>query len=115
MPSASKVSWAQLRVGVMALVALAILFVLVILLTGNKSLFSKEITVYTFLEDSAAITEGSAVRLNGILVGKISKVGLSGENSPKRIIQLDLAIDQDNSGDSGGFAGVDWCREPVGN
>ena len=95
MPSASKVSWAQLRVGVMALVALAILFVLVILLTGNKSLFSKEITVYTFLEDSAAITEGSAVRLNGILVGKISKVGLSGENSPKRIIQLDLAIDQD--------------------
>ncbi len=28
MPSASKVSWAQLRVGVMALVALAILFVL---------------------------------------------------------------------------------------
>lgn len=95
MPSASKVSWAQLRVGVMALVALAILFVLVILLTGNKNLFSKEITVYTFLEDSAAITEGSAVRLNGILIGKIAKVGLSGENSPKRIIRLDLAIDQD--------------------
>ena len=95
MPSASKVSWAQLRVGVMALVALAILFVLVILLTGNKNLFSKEITVYTYLDDSAAITEGSAVRLNGILIGKIGKVGLSGENSPKRIIRLDLAIDED--------------------
>jgi phospholipid/cholesterol/gamma-HCH transport system substrate-binding protein len=95
MPSASKVSWAQLRVGVMALVALAILFLLVFLLTGNKNLFSKEMVVYTYLDDSAAITEGSAVRLNGFLVGKIAKVSLSGESVPKRIIRLDLAIDED--------------------
>ncbi|MFN7651544.1 MAG: MlaD family protein [Acidobacteriota bacterium] len=82
----------------MAFVALAILFVLVFLLTGNKSLFSKELMVYTLLDDSAAITEGSAVRLNGILIGKISKVGLSGENSPNRIIRLELAIDEDKIG-----------------
>ena len=54
--------------------------------------------VYTLLDDSAAITEGSAVRLNGILIGKISKVGLSGENSPNRIIRLELAIDEDKIG-----------------
>lgn len=98
MPSAAKVSWAQLRVGVMAFVALAILFLLVFLLTGNKSLFSKEVVVYTLLDDSSAITEGSAVRLNGILVGKIAKVGLSGENVPNRIIKLDLSIDADKLG-----------------
>jgi phospholipid/cholesterol/gamma-HCH transport system substrate-binding protein len=95
MSSAAKVSWAQLRVGILAAVALFILAVLVFLLTGNKSLFSKEVTVYTYLDDSAAITEGSAVRLSGILIGKIGAVGLSGENQPNRRIKLDLVIDQD--------------------
>lgn len=94
--TSSKVSWAQLRVGIMAVVAFAILAVLLFLLTGNKSLFSKEVTIYTFLDDSAAITEGSAVRLNGIQIGSIARVGLSGENKPNRIIRLDLLINAAN-------------------
>jgi phospholipid/cholesterol/gamma-HCH transport system substrate-binding protein len=98
MSSAAKVSWAQLRVGILAAVALFILAVLIFLLTGNKSLFSKEVTVYTYLDDSAAITEGSAVRLSGILIGKIGSVGLSGENRPNHRIKLDLVIDQDKLG-----------------
>ncbi|HEU0119930.1 MAG TPA: MlaD family protein [Bryobacteraceae bacterium] len=95
MPSAAKVSWAQLRVGILAAISLTILAVLIFLLTGNKNLFAKEVTVYTFLDDSAAITEGSAVRLSGIAIGKIGKVALSGENKPNRRIKLDLIIDQD--------------------
>lgn len=95
MPSAAKVSWAQLRVGILAVVALLILAVLIFLLTGNKSLFAKEVTIYTYLDDSAAITEGSAVRLSGIAIGKIGRVGLSGENKPNRRIKLDLIIDED--------------------
>lgn len=79
----------------MAAVALAILATLVILLTGNKSLFAKEVTVYTYLDDSAAVSEGSAVRLNGIAIGKIEKVALSGENQPNRRVRLDLLIEQD--------------------
>lgn len=95
MPSAAKVSWAQLRVGLLAAVALFILAVLMFLLTGNKSLFADEVTIYTFLDDSAAITEGSAVRLSGIAIGKIGRVSLSGENKPNRRIKLDLIVDQD--------------------
>jgi len=64
-------------------------------LTGNKSIFAKEATIYTYLDDSAAITEGSAVRLSGIAIGKIAKVSLSGENKPNRRIKLDLVITQD--------------------
>lgn len=94
MPSAAKVSWAQLRVGLLAAAALAILASLVFLLTGNQSLFAKEVTIYTYLDDSAAITEGSAVRLSGIAIGKIGKVALSGENRPNRRIRLDLVVDQ---------------------
>jgi phospholipid/cholesterol/gamma-HCH transport system substrate-binding protein len=95
MPSAAKVSWAKLRVGVLAAVAFVILAVLIFLLTGNKSIFAKEVTIYTYLDDSAAITEGSAVRLSGIAIGKIGRVALSGENRPNHRIRLDLVIDLD--------------------
>ncbi len=36
MPSAKKVKWAQLRVGIMAVVAMFLLGMLVFLLTGTK-------------------------------------------------------------------------------
>jgi phospholipid/cholesterol/gamma-HCH transport system substrate-binding protein len=94
MPSTKKVAWAQLRVGLMAIGALALLFVLVFLLTGNKSLFAKTAMLYTYLDDSAALTVGSAVRLNGIVVGKVTEVALSGEKTPNRIVRLSLEIDK---------------------
>ncbi len=94
MPSAEKVSWAKLRVGITGLVSLALLGFLVFLLTGNKSLFSSEVTVFTYMDDSSAMTEGSPVRLNGIEVGKLKKIELSGENAPQRIIRVTMAIDE---------------------
>src|SRR5262249_52465437 len=48
MPEAKKVSWAQLRVGIMAAVAMAILGVLIFLLTGSGDLFARYGTIYTY-------------------------------------------------------------------
>lgn len=93
MPSPQKVRWSQLRVGIMAIAALFLLAVLIVLLTGSENPFSRKSIVYTYLGDSAAMTEGSAVRLNGILVGKVKKIGLSGETVPERVIKMDLEID----------------------
>ena len=45
MPSAKKVRWAQLKVGVMAVFALALVAVLVFLMTGNKKFFGTKVTV----------------------------------------------------------------------
>lgn len=94
MPSPKKVAWAQLKVGIMALLALVVLATLIVLLTGAQNPFSKKNVVYTFLGDSAAMTEGSAVRLNGILIGKVSRISLSGESDPRRVIRMDLEIDE---------------------
>jgi ABC-type transporter Mla subunit MlaD len=66
MPRTAKVAWSQLKVGVMALLALAILFALVFLLTGADNPFADKATLYTYMRDSAAMTVGSGVRLNGI-------------------------------------------------
>ena len=49
MPSAKKVAWAELKVGVMALVAMILLGFLVFLITGSTTLFSDKVTLYTYL------------------------------------------------------------------
>jgi phospholipid/cholesterol/gamma-HCH transport system substrate-binding protein len=88
----NKASWARLKVGLMAMAALAILAVLIFLLTGNSNPFISKVIIYTYLEDSAAMTENSAVRLNGIQIGKVKKIGLSNLKDPGKIIRMDLEI-----------------------
>jgi len=94
MPTTSKSSWAQLKVGIMAAVALLILAFLIVLMSGVNPLFRRTTEVFTYLPDSAAMTEGATpVRLNGILIGKVKKVELSGSSDPGRIVKLTLSID----------------------
>jgi|GEM_PF-535803 len=94
MPTTSKSKWAQLKVGIMAMVALLLLAFLIILMSGVNPLFRRTTDVYTYLSDSVAMTEGATpVRLNGILIGKVKKIELSGSTDPSRIVKITLSID----------------------
>lgn len=93
MPSAKKVKWAQLRVGVMAIGAMIVLAVLIFLLTGTKKLFARKAVLHTYLDDAAALAVGAPVRLNGIIVGDVVKVELSGSKTPRRAVRIDLSVD----------------------
>jgi phospholipid/cholesterol/gamma-HCH transport system substrate-binding protein len=95
MPSPQKVKWAQLRVGIVAAVAMIIAAVLIFLLTGNGSIFTRTAILRTYLDDSAGMAEGSPVRLNGILVGSIEKVALSGERVKGRIVVISMRVKRD--------------------
>jgi phospholipid/cholesterol/gamma-HCH transport system substrate-binding protein len=92
MPSSAKAKWSELRVGLMAVAAMAILGFLIFLMTSSKGFFKSESEVYTYMDDSAAIVEGAPVRLNGILIGRITKVALSGETDPRRTVRLTLRV-----------------------
>src|SRR6185369_4584143 len=93
MPSPERTRWAQLKVGVMAMLALLILAALIILTSGVNPLFRRSADVFTYLPDSVAMTEGATpVRLNGIPIGKVKKIELSGSTDPGRIVKLTLSI-----------------------
>lgn len=94
MPSPQKVAWSQLRVGIMAIVALSLLAVLIFLMTGADNPFEEKATLYTYMMDSAAMTEGSAVRLNGILIGKVKKIEITGDPDNARAVKMTLMIDR---------------------
>ena len=93
MPSAQKVKWARLRAGLLAVGAMLVLAILVFLLTGSKKLFAPKATIYTYMGDSAALAVGAPVRLNGILLGNVAKVGLSGQTVKRRVVRIEMSVD----------------------
>jgi phospholipid/cholesterol/gamma-HCH transport system substrate-binding protein len=99
MPSAAKTHWSQLKVGIVAAIALLILAFLVITMAGSNPLFRKTAIAYTYFDDSFAMAVGATpVRLNGILIGKVSNVELSGETTPNRTVRVSLALNDDALG-----------------
>lgn len=75
----------------MAFVALSILSVLFYLLASGD-FFQRRVTLRTHMSDTTGMIKGSPVRLNGILVGKVSRIGLSASKDPLRIVELEMSI-----------------------
>lgn len=94
MPSAKKVSWAQLRVGMTAIVALALTGFLIYLLTGKTPLFMREAVLYTYFADAAAVAIGAPVRVNGIDAGHVKNVVLSGFAEKNRRVRIEMVVDE---------------------
>ncbi len=95
MPAAKKVQWAQLRVGVMAIVAMIILAVLIWLFTSQKPVWQSHAKIYTYMRDSAALAKGAPVRLNGILIGNVTATELSGLKQPDKVVRVVMDVQRD--------------------
>jgi hypothetical protein len=91
MPSTPSVGWAKLRVTTVAVAALAILFVLVLLLSGG-TLFSPKVTVYLNVPDATGLATGADVRVDGIDVGTTAQISLARSAVPARAVRLTLSI-----------------------
>src|SRR5690349_2986931 len=93
MRSRQRVKWAQLRAFSVCVVAVAILGVLLYLLTGG-TLLTEKAALYLYVSDATGVAEGSPVRVNGIQVGKVDRVALSGSRDPKRVVRITLRIER---------------------
>jgi phospholipid/cholesterol/gamma-HCH transport system substrate-binding protein len=93
MPDHTKVRWSQLRVGLIAITAFAILFVMVFLLTSAKGgLFKRSALLRTYMDDASGLGDGAPVRLNGIAIGYLDGLELTGSRDPKRAVGFDMKV-----------------------
>jgi phospholipid/cholesterol/gamma-HCH transport system substrate-binding protein len=115
MPSIEHVRWAKFRVAVVTVAALVILAVLLYLLTGG-SMFTEKTTLYVYIPDATGLTQASPVRVDGITVGKVGAVDLSGSQNPKRVVRVTLLVARDTLGaiPTESFAQLSF-EDPVGN
>jgi phospholipid/cholesterol/gamma-HCH transport system substrate-binding protein len=95
MPSKQKVSFAQLKVGVLGIVAMSCVALVIFLLTGDMQWFRRQIPLHLYTSDASGLNAGAPVRINGIGAGKVERVGLSGETDPRRVIKVDFLVDED--------------------
>jgi phospholipid/cholesterol/gamma-HCH transport system substrate-binding protein len=94
MPSARQVNWAKFRASAVILAGLLILGTVAFLLTGGTFLEPKT-QVYLYLPDATGVSPGSPVRVDGIGVGKVSLVELSGSSEPNRVVKVTMSIGRD--------------------
>ena len=95
MASKDKTSLAQLRVGILGIIALFFVALLIFLLTGSMDWFEKKVPLHVYLADAAGLTGGAPVRINGIQAGKVNTVELSGETNPQKVIKVDFDVTED--------------------
>jgi phospholipid/cholesterol/gamma-HCH transport system substrate-binding protein len=88
----TKAKWARLKVGVLAIASMTILAILIFLITGQTNLFESHVVVYSYLADAAALTIGAPVNLNGIPIGKVKSITLSGSKDPQRLVRVEMEI-----------------------
>jgi len=88
----TKANWARLKVGLMALAAMSILAIVIFLVTGQTNIFESKAVLYTYLSDAAALTIGAPVNLDGIPIGKVKQIILSGAKDPQRLVRIEMEI-----------------------
>ena len=93
--TSKKTGWAQLRVGLLAMAAFALLAALIYYITSSTSMFESRSKVYSYLDTSGGLLKNAAVRLNGVLIGKVVDIGFSGDKNPERTIKVTFEIVDD--------------------
>ena len=79
MPRTRSLAWAELRIGLLTIAAVAITVITVFMLTGSRGFFWQRYSLKTRFSNVAGLKSGSPVRVAGVEVGSVDSVQLAGE------------------------------------
>src|SRR5262249_36670398 len=80
MPRTRSLAWAELKTGVMTIVAIVIAGLIIFTLTGARGFFWQRYHLKTRFGNVAGLKTGSPGRLAGVEIGSVNDVDLIGEN-----------------------------------
>jgi len=95
MPSRRVVIWAQFRVFMVTVCALSIIGVLFYKLTGG-TLLEPKVALRIYIPDATGLAKSSPVRVDGIDVGKVRSVELTGSTDPNRIVEVVMTVEAEH-------------------
>ena len=83
MPSRKEIQWSQLRVGALVLVAMAVLVMLILLMSGSSGgLFRPKLVLRSYFENAAGVKAGAPVTLEGVTIGNVIQVRVVPDRNP---------------------------------
>ena len=92
MPQRQRLNWAQLRVGTMVIISLAILAIGIFFISGQVGFFSRRYTLKAYISEAGGLREGAQVRLAGVAVGNIGKVQISPYPESARAVEIVMGV-----------------------
>jgi len=82
-PSRKELQWSQLRVGLLVLVAIAVLIGLIFLMSGSSGgLFARKLVMRSYFENAAGLKVGAPVTLEGVTIGNVVHIRVVPEREP---------------------------------
>jgi phospholipid/cholesterol/gamma-HCH transport system substrate-binding protein len=94
MPQRKQVTWAQLRVGTLVLVSLAILAVGIFFISGQVGILGRRYTLKSYFTGARGLREGAQVRLAGIGVGNVERIEISPYPERERAVEVVMRVRQ---------------------
>jgi phospholipid/cholesterol/gamma-HCH transport system substrate-binding protein len=95
MKRSSRLTWDQLRVGLVILLALVVVGIAIFKLGQAANLFAKRYELIAYLPDANGLKEGGSVMVAGQLVGTVTKIEfLPVDADTTRNLKLTLAVDE---------------------
>jgi phospholipid/cholesterol/gamma-HCH transport system substrate-binding protein len=79
MPRTRSLAWSELKIGILAVVALVLASVLIFLLSGEGGFFWQQYSIKTMFDNIAGLKAGAPVRVSGVEIGAVSDVNFVGE------------------------------------
>jgi phospholipid/cholesterol/gamma-HCH transport system substrate-binding protein len=79
MPRTRSLAWAQLKIGIVALVALGLAILLIFLVSGEGGMFWQRYHLKTVFSEIPGLKEGAPVRVAGVEVGSVSALEFIGD------------------------------------
>jgi phospholipid/cholesterol/gamma-HCH transport system substrate-binding protein len=92
MPQRQRVTWAQLRVGLLVIVSLTVLAIGIFLISGQVGFFSRRYTLKAYTSDAGGLREGAQVRLAGVAVGNLKRIEISPYPERARAVELVMSV-----------------------
>ena len=79
MPRTRSLGWAELKIGIVSVVALVLAGILIFMLTGEGGFSWQRYSLKTVFDDISGLNEGSPVRVAGVEVGTVTAIDFLGD------------------------------------
>jgi phospholipid/cholesterol/gamma-HCH transport system substrate-binding protein len=91
-PTRKEIQWAQLKVGVLVMVAMAVLVGLIFLMSGSMGgVFAKRLRLRSYFANAAGLKDGAPVTLEGVTIGNVRRIRVDPSHNPTPV-EVDMQI-----------------------
>jgi len=99
MATQSQLRWSQLRVGLTVIASVVVLVALIFLMSNSEGLFTKTVTLYTYVGNAGGLRVGAPVSLQGVKVGSVKEIRMvSGHGTAPVRVTLQVAMSDNARG-----------------